>query len=89
MKHKSNTLHTPYHSLGGDNGLRVPGWVDRRSVYRAEGRTVYLVKTSCINMARRDLNRLQRAGWHVEVDRQDSGDAAVISVSQGLALQAA
>ncbi|MFV0433130.1 MAG: hypothetical protein ACK5LO_04005 [Leucobacter sp.] len=61
-------LRTPYHSLGGDHEMHVPDWAQHRSVYRASGRTLYLVETDSLSEARADLHRLGRAGWDVRVD---------------------
>ena len=77
-----STLHTPYHALGTAEGLRVPGWAERRSVYRTEGRTVYLVETTCLDLARRDLRTLDRAGWEISIDEGVDGVGATIALTQ-------
>lgn len=83
MTHTTHfTLHTPYHALGDEHGLRVPGWAERRSVYRSDGRTVYLIETTCLDLARRDLRKLNGAGWDVSIDEAVSGAHAVIALSQ-------
>lgn len=58
---------TPYHSLGDAQRMRVPSWAQHRSVYRSEGRTLYLVETDSLAEAREDLALLNRAGWNVRV----------------------
>lgn len=82
------TLRTPYHALGElaqhDGTPRVPEWAQHRSVYRAAGRTLYLVETDRLDAARQDLDALSRLGWQVQVDRADdrSGDVANITLSR-------
>lgn len=71
---------TPYHSLGHDAALHIPEWAQHRSVYRSNGRTLYVVETDSIDSARTDLARLDRAGWHVDVT--ESGPAARIALSR-------
>lgn len=71
---------TPYHSLGGETEMRIPAWAEHRSVYRAAGRTLYVVETEQLGRARRDLAKLGRAGWNVSVET--AGDAARISLSR-------
>ncbi len=74
------TLRTPYHELGELGTPRVPEWAQHRSVYRAAGRTLYLVETDRLAAAQRDLDALARNGWQVLVDRD--GDAANITLSR-------
>lgn len=71
---------TPYHSLSGDATMRIPDWAQHRSVYRSAGRTLYVVETDNLPDARRDLARLDRAGWNVAVE--ESGPAARIALSR-------
>ncbi|KIP52733.1 hypothetical protein [Leucobacter komagatae] len=71
---------TPYHSLGGDATMRIPEWAQHRSVYRSAGRTLYVVETDTLPEARRDLARLDRAGWNVAVE--SDGAAARIALSR-------
>jgi len=83
------TLRTPYHALGEltrhDGTPRVPEWAQHRSVYRAAGRTLYLVETDRLDAAQHDLDALSRLGWQVRIDRDagDLGDAASITLSRG------
>ncbi|MGO3147057.1 MAG: hypothetical protein ACTIJ6_05185 [Leucobacter sp.] len=63
---------TPYHSLGDETTMRIPRWAQHRSVYRSAGRTLYVVETEKLGDARRDLARLNRAGWDVSVDADGS-----------------
>ena len=80
----ARTLRTPYHALGElalhDGTPRVPEWAQHRSVYRAAGRTLYLVETDRLDAAQHDLDALSRLGWQVQVDRE--GDAANITLSR-------
>lgn len=71
---------TPYHSLGGETEMRIPDWAEHRSVYRAAGRTLYVVETEQLDRARRDLVKLGRSGWNVSVET--AGPAARISLSR-------
>lgn len=82
MKQLKTSLHTPYHALGNAHGVRVPGWAEHRSVYRADGRTIYFVETTCLDLARRDLRQLDREGWDVTIDERDGGSGARIALSQ-------
>lgn len=75
---------TPYHSLGGGAEMRVPDWAQHRSVYRAAGRTLYLVETDRLSDARADLARLDRAGWDVQV-HEDGGAARIALTRRDLA----
>ncbi len=77
------TLRTPYHELGELGEPRVPEWAQHRSVYRAAGRTLYLVETDRLEAAERDLDSLARSGWHVRIDRD--GEAANITLSRAAA----
>lgn len=81
------TPRTPYHSLGGETDMRIPEWAQRRSVYRASGRTLYVVETDSIDEAKGDLARLDRAGWDVSVEH--SGPAARIAFTRRELMQAA
>ena len=72
---------TPYHSLG-DGAMRIPAWAQHRSVYRASGRTLYLVDTDSLGAAQGDLARLNRAGWDVRVAELPEGDGARIALSR-------
>ncbi|MFC6234174.1 hypothetical protein ACFPZL_03640, partial [Leucobacter soli] len=64
-------LRTPYHELGSiaettpEGAPRVPAWAGHRSVYRAAGRTLYLVETDRLADAAHDLDELSRRGWQV------------------------
>lgn len=71
---------TPYHSLGGDTEMRIPEWAEHRAVYRAAGRTLYVVETERLGEAKRDLAKLGRSGWNVAVEA--AGEAARISLSR-------
>lgn len=71
---------TPYHSLGGDATMRIPDWAQHRSVYRSAGRTLYVVETNTLEDARRDLVRLDNAGWNVDVEAE--GSSARIALSR-------
>ncbi len=75
-------LRTPYHSLGGETEMRVPSWAQHRSVYRASGRTLYLVETDRLSEAKNDLRRLDRAGWDVRVDKTSAGSRARIAFTR-------
>lgn len=66
-------LRTPYHALGDEHGPRTPEWATRRSVYRADGHTLYLVETDHLAEARGDLITLARKGWDVQIDRHGAG----------------
>lgn len=77
----SATQRTPYHSLG-DGDMRIPEWAQHRSVYRASGRTLYLVDTDRLSEARGDLARLDRAGWDVRVAETPEGSGARIALSR-------
>lgn len=74
---------TPYHALGADRAPRIPLWAERRSVYRGAGRTLYLVETTRLTSARRDLDRLRGQGWDVRVEHAAGSRAARISLSHG------
>lgn len=76
-------LRTPYHALGDSDGPRVPEWAQHRSVYRAAGRTLYLVETDQVDAAHNDLSTLAERGWNVQVDR--AGDAANIRLTRAAA----
>lgn len=76
-------LRTPYHSLGGDDTMRVPDWAQHRSVYRTSGRTLYLVETDRLDDARADLRRLGHAGWDVRIAEDPSGSGARIALTRG------
>jgi len=69
-------VRTPYRELGD----LAPSWAEHRSVYRAGGRTLYLVETKHLDQAQRDLDALARRGWQVQIDRE--GDAANITLSR-------
>ncbi len=60
-------IRTPYHELG-QGTPRVPEWAQHRSVYRAAGRTLYLVETDALDTARQDLDTLSSRGWEVRID---------------------
>ena len=83
MTQLNTTLRTPYHALGDDHVPRVPSWAERRSVYRGEGRTVYVVETTCLDLARRDLRRLAKSGWDVAVEKGSGQSQARIALTQG------
>lgn len=80
--HAAQTLRTPYHSLGGEDGMRIPRWAQHRSVYRAAGRTLYLVETDRVDDARLDLKRLDRAGWNVQVTEDPEGSTSRIALTR-------
>lgn len=67
QQRRERPLRTPYHSLGADHEMLVPDWAQHRSVYRTQGRTLYLVETDCLDEARDDLRRLDQVGWEVHV----------------------
>lgn len=76
---------TPYHSLG-DGEMVIPDWAQRRSVYRASGRTLYLVDTDSLGAAEGDLTHLNRSGWDVQVAEHADGPGARIALTRrGLA----
>ena len=78
----SSRLHTPYHALGGAQGVRVPAWAKRRSVFRGAGRTTYLVETDQVDAASKDLFDLAAKGWNVQVERTGESNIARVTVSQ-------
>lgn len=80
----SAPVRTPYHSLGGGHEMIVPGWAQHRSVYRAAGRTLYVVETDRLDDARLDLARLSRAGWAVQIEGEPS-DARITLTRRDLA----
>ncbi len=82
-------LRTPYHSLGDEEGMRIPSWAQRRSVYRASGRTLYVVETDSLREAKRDLVKLDRAGWNVEVAKDPAGSNARIALTRRDLIRAA
>lgn len=75
------TLRTPYHSLG-DGDMHIPGWAQHRSVYRASGRTLYLVDTDRLADAAGDLATLDRAGWDVRVAEHPDNSRARIALTR-------
>lgn len=77
-------LRTPYHALGDNGTPTVPSWARTRSVYRAAGRTLYLVETDQLETAQNDLDQLARSGWDVHIDSK-SPQAASISLSRSAA----
>lgn len=79
MKNNISTIRTPYHELG-DGSPRVPGWAQHRSVYRAAGRTLYLVETDSLATAHRDLDTLSNRGWDVRIE-QAGGNTATANIS--------
>lgn len=83
------TARTPYHSLGGEDGMLIPSWVQHRSVYRAAGRTLYLVETDRVDDAKPDLKQLHRAGWEVQVTEDPAGSVARIALTRRELAQAA
>jgi hypothetical protein len=84
-----NTARTPYHSLGGEDGMRIPNWAQHRSVYRVAGRTLYLVETDRVDEAKLDLKRLDRAGWDVRVTEDPAASVARIALTRRELAQAA
>lgn len=72
-------LRTPYHELGSGQAPVVPDWAQHRSVYRAAGRTLYLVGTDRLDSARADLDSLAGRGWDVRIDPTDAGANIVLS----------
>jgi hypothetical protein len=84
-----NTARTPYHSLGGEDGMRIPSWAQHRSVYRAAGRTHYLVETDRFDDAQLDLKRLARAGWDVRVTEDSAAHITRIALTRRELAQAA
>ncbi|QIK64884.1 hypothetical protein G7068_13140 [Leucobacter viscericola] len=85
----ARTLRTPYHSLGGEDGMQIPAWAQHRSVYRAAGRTLYLVETDRVDDAKLDLKRLDRAGWDVQVTEDPTGPITRIALTRKELAQAA
>lgn len=73
-------IRTPYHELGA-GAPRIPEWAQHRSVYRSAGRTLYLVETDSIDIARPDLDTLSSRGWDVQIDSAE-GRAASIALSR-------
>jgi len=71
-----STLRTPYHELGSGSP-HVPAWAQHRSVYRAAGRTLYLVETDALDIARPDLDTLSSRGWDVRIDRATKSSASI------------
>lgn len=74
---------TPYHALDQDTKagvVQIPAWAEKRSVYRAEGRTLYIVETADLDEARTDLATISRAGWDVDVE--PLGEGARISLTR-------
>lgn len=71
---------TPYHSLGEDATMRIPGWAKHRSVYRSAGRTLYVVETDALAEAHSDLARLGDSGWNVAVET--AGPSARIALTR-------
>jgi len=82
MTNNITTLRTPYHELG-DGSPIVPTWAQHRSVYRAAGRTLYLVETDSLATAHQDLDTLAHRGWDVRIERAGNSEAtANISLSR-------
>lgn len=84
-----NRIHTPYHDLrdttsgaARTGAPRIPAWAQHRAVYRAGGRTVYVVETDRVHAARTDLERLERSGWDVRIDRDPATAHARIALTQ-------
>lgn len=74
---------TPYHSLDAELQTPVvPGWAQHRSVYRSEGRTLYLVETDQLVAAQPDLGKLEGSGWQVTVAPVDGSGRAVITMTR-------
>lgn len=88
MTYNTNTgnispIRTPYHELGKGAPM-IPEWAQHRSVYRAAGRTLYLVETDALDVAREDLDTLSSRGWDVRIDRGTSniaGENRVASIA--------
>lgn len=77
-------LRTPYHALSEEGTPVFPDWARARSVYRAAGRTLYLVETDSLENAQNDLAHLQNSGWDVHIDRTHAQHAN-ISLSRSAA----
>lgn len=86
---RPDALRTPYHALGDAAEMRVPAWAQHRSVYRTSGRTLYLVETDSLGEAHNDLERLDRSGWDVRVDRAPAGKLSRIALTRRDLAQAA
>lgn len=89
VSNAGNTARTPYHSLGGEDGMQIPAWAQHRSVYRAAGRTLYLVETDRVDDAKLDLKRLDRAGWDVQLTEDPTGPVTRIALTRRELAQAA
>lgn len=79
---ETTIARTPYHALGGGEGMLIPDWAQHRSVYRAAGRTLYLVETDRLSDATLDLKRLNRAGWDVQVSEDPAGSTSRIALTR-------
>lgn len=77
MTNNITRIRTPYHELGETGTPVVPEWAQHRRVYRAAGRTLYLVDTDSIDTARRDLDTLEQRGWEVRIDRNGERTASI------------
>lgn len=82
-------LHTPYHALGDEHGVRVPEWAQHRSVFRGAGRTTYLVETDSLDAAQGDLEQLATNGWDVRIERSGADDVARVTLTQRDVVRAA
>jgi hypothetical protein len=79
MTNNITPLRTPYHELSAGDTPVVPEWAGHRSVYRAAGRTLYLVETDRLDAARDDLDSLAGLGWDVRIDCAGSGANIVLT----------
>lgn len=77
MTQQITPIRTPYHELGVDGSPVVPEWAHNRSVYRAAGRTLYLVETDSLRTAKKDLDKLAKRGWDVHIDHGDKHTASI------------
>lgn len=75
---------TPYralHTLAGENGQLIPTWADKREVFRSGHRTHYVVETTQLAKARRDLANLEQQGWMVSIQPLNLDGSARISMT--------
>lgn len=82
----STLPQTPYkalYALAGDSGQLTPEWASKREVFRSGHRTHYVVETTQLAKARRDLANLQQNGWEVSIQPQNLAGAARISMTAG------
>ncbi|NLA65026.1 MAG: hypothetical protein GX862_03685 [Leucobacter sp.] len=77
MNNNITPLRTPYHALSTSGTPVVPTWARNRSVYRAAGRTLYLVETDSLEHAKNDLDQLARSGWDVQISSTAPSSASI------------